>query len=242
MPVGDPRWGKPIRCTNPVHTTQTVVKLGSLSQLHPADTRIRLSDIKPLPGNSENGTVGNEAMLRACKRMIERPFGWLYLWGTYGNAKTVALKAVCNHLSLAGYRPVVYIKFSRLVDIIRDAEAARYAKGRHFEKNGTLELWDNGKIDLHDRLLRIKVLAIEEFDKARVTALMEEFRFDFLDDRYEQALRGETVTLFASQSPPEELPGALESRVNDNRFMVAYNDADDTRAAMQRKEDDICLP
>lgn len=235
VPVGDPRFGRPVRCQNPVHATQAITRLGSLTQMVEADTRLRLSDITPLPGN--------EAMLKKCRQMLDRPWGWLYLWGGPGNAKTVALKAMCNHLSAAGYRPVVYIKFTRLVEIMRAATAAQYGKKTHFEQNGgNMELWDNGPIDAYNRLLAIKVLAIEEFDKARETGLMEEFRFDFLDDRYEQALRGETITMFASQLPPEAMPGPLESRVNDGRFMVVENRAGDTRPTTGRAGDEVCLP
>ena len=234
VPVNDPNFGKPIKCTNPVHVTKTVGQLSGLSQLHRDDLRIRLSDIAPIDGN--------ENMLEMCHRMLKHPFGWLYIWGPYGNAKTVALKAMCNHFSMAGYRPVVYIKFSKLADIVRAAQAAQFAKGKYLQKHGSMELWDNGPIDTYERLLGIKVLAIEEFDKARLTPLIEEFRFDFLDDRYEQALRGETITMFVSQSPPDELPGALASRVNDGRFLVSYNEANDTRPTKKRRDNDLCLP
>lgn len=133
---GQPGWGKPIKCKNPIHTVNADPKLARLSQLSEADLGLRLSDIAPLPGN--------QAMLDACKQMINRPWGWLYLYGSYGNAKTVALRAVCNHLSMAGYHPVVYIKFSRLVEIIRAARrpntpnTSSYPKRAGWTRCGTM--------------------------------------------------------------------------------------------------------
>lgn len=172
---------------------------------------------------------GNEAMIDACKRFLKSPKGWLYLHGESGNAKSIALRAMCNHLTLMGFSPVVYIKFTRLTEIVRKAQSAQYAKASHFEKQGNLETFDHGYIDIYDKLLMIKVLAIEEFDKARITAFTEEFRFDFLDDRYEQAIKGETITMFASQSSPSELPAPLASRINSGKFIVVENTAGDAR-------------
>jgi DNA replication protein DnaC len=168
-------------------------------------------------------------MLDACERMLQNPRGWLYIHGGPGNAKSIALRAMCNHLALAGFYPVVYIKFSRLVEIVRRANAAQYAKSKHFQTTGSLELWDNGYLDTFERLLKIRVLAIEEFDKARMTEFAAEFRFDFLDDRYEQALRGETITMFASQDSPLSLPAPLASRVNSGKFIVVENTEGDAR-------------
>lgn len=219
--MGHPDFGRLLRCENPVHGKKRLDKLSSLSQMHPADTGLRLADIDRIPGN--------EAMISACRKMLESPRGWLYIWGGPGNAKTLALKAMCNHLTEAGYFPVVYIKFSRLVEIVRQAHTAQYAKQKHFRENGNFTEWDNGYIDIFNRLLKIRVLAIEEFDKARMTEFAAEFRFDFLDERYEQGIRGETITLFASQDPPTALPGPLASRISDGRFTVVHNTAGDSR-------------
>ncbi len=80
-------------------------------------------------------------------------------------------------------------------------------------------------------------MAIEEFGKSRVTEFTQEFRFDFLDERYEQALRGETVTLFAANSSPAELPQALRSRIEDGRFQVVENGAGDARPDARRESE-----
>lgn len=222
-PVGHPQFGKLERCLNPAHRSEKLDdKLSSLSDLRPDDMNLRLTDIAEMPGN--------EAMLAACRQMLVKPRGWLYLWGTPGNAKSIALRAMCNELAALGFYPVVYIKFSRLVEIVRQAQAAGYAKQEHFKKFGNLSEWDNGYEDTKNRLLKIKVLAVEEFDKTRVTEFVQEFRFDFLDERYEQGIRGETITLFASNAHPSEFTEpALVSRFASGKFLVAENKAGDAR-------------
>lgn len=227
VPPGHPRFGKVTRCQNPVHTdNRQAAKLSSLSQMHPDDLDLRLSAIDTVPGN--------EAMLAACQTMLNNPRGWLYLWGGPGNAKSIALRAMCNELAGLGFYPVVYIKFSRLVEIVRRAQAAQYAKREHLKKNGNLDEWDNDYIDTLNRLLKIKVLAIEEFDKARLTEFAQEFRFEFLDERYEQGVRGETITMFASNSHPSEFTdSALVSRFTSGKFIIVENKAGDVRQSEQ---------
>lgn len=222
-PIGHPQFGKLTKCLNPAHQdTRLDDKLSRLSDLRPEDLDLRLADIAEMPGN--------EAMLTACRRMLETPRGWLYLWGAPGNAKSIALRAMCNELAVMGFYPVVYIKFSRLVEIVRQAQAAQYARREHLKKYGNLDEWDNGYEDTKNRLLKIKVLAIEEFDKARVTEFAQEFRFEFLDERYEQGIRGETITLFASNAHPSEFTEpALVSRFTSGKFIIAQNTAGDAR-------------
>jgi hypothetical protein len=231
VPIDDPRFGRPVRCPDQRHRVQQLNRLSSLSQMHPRDLELRLSHIKAV--------AGNQAMLDACRRMLHYPWGWLYIWGGPGSAKSMALKAMCNHLALKGYHPVVYIKFSRLVDIMRDAYAERQARERQLADGVLPGQWVNmGYLERFDRLRQIRVLAIEEFDKERLTAFAERFRFDFLDERYEQALRGDSITLFAGNSSPAGLPSPLRSRIEDGRFRVAKNSAGDARPNLKRTTND----
>ncbi|MGH7272953.1 MAG: hypothetical protein ACREIQ_00640 [Nitrospiria bacterium] len=235
VPVGHSDFGKPIRCANPVHVAREVNLLSGLSTMRPHDINLRLSDIKTIDGSKE--------MLDACKRLLKQPYGWLYIWGNTGNAKSIALKAMCNHLALKGYNPVVYIKFTRLMDIIRDAFNEKDSRQKYMEAGVDPATWANlGYLDRFEQLKRIKVLAVDEFDKEHITPFVEKFRFDFLDERYEQAWRGESITLFAGNTPPDELPAALESRVTDGRFMAIENTAGDGRQELTRPENIIVHP
>ena len=93
---------------------------------------------------------------------------------------------------------------------------------------------DLGYIARFNELKAIKVLAIDEMDKARDTEFMFDFRFHFLDYRYRQAVNGETITLFASNSAPSNLSDVLWDRVRDGRFKVIHNTAGSARPHMKR--------
>lgn len=225
MPPGHPKFGKIVPCDNPCHADERVRRLAVVSGLHPADLKRRLVDIYPMPGN--------KTMLDAARQMIDDPCGWLYIHGGPGNAKSEILIAMVNEINAAGKGPAMYVKFTGLVNYIREAFAERSYRQKQLERGVGAGGWDNlGYLDRFNRVKDIKFLAIDELDKARVTEFVEEFRFDFLDERYRQAINGDTVTVFASQTPPGELPKPLASRVMDGRFIVVCNTAGDARPEM----------
>lgn len=115
----------------------------------------------------------------------------------------------------------MYVTFTGLVNWIREA----------FGKNA-----DETYIQKMDKVLNTRVLAIDEMDKAKSTEWLEEFRFHFLDERYRQGINGDTVTVFASNTNPNELPMALYDRARDGRFMIVENTAPSARPAMTRED------
>lgn len=167
-------------------------------------------------------------MLKAANDMLIKPYGWLWLWGGPGNAKSEVLIALVNELNLSGHGPAVYTKLTTLIDYMRDAFNERKQRDTHGP--GV----DLGYIARFERLKGVKLLAIDEMDKARDTPFMLDFRFDFLDERYRQAINGDTVTLFASNSNPSQLPDAIYDRVRDGRFKIIHNQAGSARPNMQR--------
>lgn len=166
-------------------------------------------------------------MMTAARDMVTNPFGWLYLWGGPGNAKSEALIAIVNELNEAGYGTVMYTTFTSLIDWMRDSFRERKAQ----EKDPAANM---GYIERFERILKVRCLAIDEMDKARSTEFADEFRFHFLDERYRQAIRGETVTLFASNTDPALLPEPLYDRVRDGRFKIIHNTAPSARPVMRR--------
>lgn len=221
-----PDFGRPIPCEGVEHLEARLARLARWWGYDEADQRLRLSDISPQTKNRE--------MLAAAEAFLTRPRGWLYIWGGPGNAKTVILKALINELNLAGKGPARYIKFSKLVNHMREAFSQRTERTKLMEQGIDRSLWGEGTyLDRFERLKSITILAIDEFDKARMTDFADEFRFDFLDDRYEQAVKGQTCLIFASQQPPAyHLPGPVVSRFEDGRFQVIENLAGDSRPTM----------
>ena len=217
---GHPQFGKLIPCDNEAHHADRMAKLARISGLLPQDLERRLSDILRIEGN--------EAMLDAAAAMLTKPFGWLWIWGGPGNAKSEVMIAIINELNLSGRGPAVYTKFSTIIDYMRDAFNERQQR----DKTPDIDL---GYIARFERLKSIKVLAIDEMDKARDTPFMMDFRFDFLDERYRQAVNGKSVTLFASNTNPASLPDAIYDRARDGRFVIVHNLAGSARPNMKVK-------
>jgi DNA replication protein DnaC len=193
--------------------------MAKVSNMLPAELNRSLKDINPMDGN--------RAMLAAARKMVSDPFGWLYIWGGPGNAKSEVLIAIVNELNRTGNGPAVYTKFTSLIEFMRDAYSERKKKDSDPDV-------DMGYIARFERLKAVKVLAIDEMDKARETPFMQDFRFDFLDERYRAALAGQTITLFASNENPATLPEAAWDRVRDGRFKVVENTAPSARPKMRR--------
>lgn len=211
VPPGHRDFGKAIPCDNPFHTPERLNRLAALSNLNAGDLARCLNDIR--------GDEHNRPMLQAAREMITAPYGWLYIWGGPGNAKTEVLISVVNEVNAAGKGPAMYCTFTDLVNWVREA----------FRDNA-----DDGYIGRFRKVLGIKLLAIDEMDKARSTEFADEFRFHFLDERYRQAIRGETALVFASNTDPKLLPLPLWDRVRDGRFKIVHNTAPSARPVMRR--------
>lgn len=225
---GHPLFGKVQPCPNEqFHGAERIKRLAGLSGLYPNDLKRRLDDIAPIPGN--------EAALKAANDFLDNPYGWLYLWGGPGNAKSEILIAIVNEINLSGRGPAVYIKFSALINKMRQAFSEESHRQKRLVKGDKLDDLENlGYLDRFELIKSIKVLAIDELDKVRMTDFAQEFRFDFFDERYRQAGNGETMTIFASQSSPDDMPTPLKSRFRDGRFRVVENKAGDARPDMER--------
>ena len=210
VPPTDRRFGKPMPCDNPFHTAERLDRAAQLSNLHAGDLARRIKDIDPYPGNV--------AMLIASRQMVDRLAGWLYIWGGPGNAKSEVLIAIVNEVNDAGRGPAMYVTYSHLVNWVREAN-----------KPDATESY----IQRFDRLKALRLLAVDEMDKARETEFSQEFRFEFLDERYRQAILGTSAMVFAGNTDPALLPLPLYDRVNDGRFTIVENTAPSARPHMR---------
>jgi len=219
---GDPEWGKRGNiepCPHPCHVPERAAKLAHISGLNEADLDIRLSDISL--------SRGNAGMINAAREFIAGGTAaqWLYIWGGYGNAKSVCLMAVVNEINASGRGPAIYVKMTDLVEHMR--AAARASKDL---ANGV----EAGMAYIHrfNTYKQTPVLALDELTRVRDTALAEDFVFNFLDERYRGALRRQTSTIFASNTNPAALDGALFDRMRDSRFQIVENTAPSSRPTM----------
>ena len=214
LPTTDKRFGKLVPCDNPFHATERLSRLAMASNLHEGDVGRRIKDLNPNPGSA--------AMLTAARELVDNPAGpsgWLYIWGGPGNAKSEVLIAIVNEINEAGRGPAMYATYAHLVNWIREA----------FNDGA-----DGSYIDRFEKLKALKLLAVDEMDKARDTEFGQEFRFHFLDERYRQAILGTTAMVFAGNSNPDQLPLPIWDRVRDGRFKVIHNQASSARPNMRK--------
>lgn len=162
---------------------------------------------------------GIDRAVDAVRRTLSWGFGWVYLYGDYGLGKTLLLKIAIAQTLRTG-ETGAYVRMSEILDHLRagfddklEGESAR------------LNWWSE-----------IPILAIDEFDKLRETGYGDERRFVLMDRRYELATAKRGVTLIASNSAPEKLPGYLYDRVRDGRFTMVEIDGQSLRPGMKWEE------
>lgn len=212
VPVGDPNFGKLQRCENVYHARQREKRQQQVSQLGPEDIKRRLKDIHRNPDNA--------AMLDAAQEAVAGGWGWYYFWGGPGNAKSEVLKAIVNECNRAGGGPAMYTSLGRIIQYVKAA----------FHKDATEDAMAR-----FDKIVNTRVLAIDEMDKVKETEWLQEFRFQFLDARYNSAHNKQTLTVFAGNPNPAEIyDEVLFDRFRDGRWRIIHNPAPSARPAMRR--------
>lgn len=159
--------------------------------------------------------------LAQARCIVADPYGFLTLWGGVGNGKTLVLQAVVNELREGAGLKGAYVRFKDLLDYIRAGFSDDDGEGSERQR--------------YQFLRSVPVLAIDEVDKARMTAYSYEFRSAFLDDRYRLAIAGQAVTLFALNADPREMPPDIYDRLRDGRFVICHIEASSMRPAMRRE-------
>jgi DNA replication protein DnaC len=166
------------------------------------------------PGISD----GIEAV-KAIKPAYERGWGMIFLWGSYGQAKTLVGKILTATARRDG-KQSAYANMSSVLDDIRLAFDERENKTTELLRR--IEWWNQRD-----------VLFIDEMDKCNDTPWAQERVFQLLDQRYMRAIREEALTVIASNRSDDELDGYLKSRLRDRRLgPVVYLNGNDARAVM----------
>jgi len=193
-----------VRCPDPTgaHEATEIARLARISGLLPQEMAARLNDV---------ALVGDTArMTELARKFVEEPWGFFTLWGGYGNGKTLILQAVINEFRKRYGKDGTgtYVRMHDLLDYIR----AGYKTNAQDDARARYE-----------QLKSLPILAIDEFDAARMTDFAYEFRTAFLDDRYRLAMTRKAHTLFAMNCDPAELPGDIYDRLRDGRFVIFHN-------------------
>ena len=142
--------------------------------------------------------------VNAVKPAYERGWGMIFLWGTYGQAKTLIGK-ILTATAFRDGKSAVYANVLNALDNIRLAFDEQEHK--------TTEL-----LRRMDYWISRDVLFLDELDKVNSTSWAQERMFELLDRRYVRAIREEAFTVISSNRSDAALDGYLKSRLNDKRL------------------------
>lgn len=146
---------------------------------------------------------GAKAM-KVVKEAYQRGWGMVFLWGTYGQAKTLVGKILTVQAFKTGKR-AAYANMSAVLDDIRLAFDEQEHKTTELIRR--MEWW-----------MTRDVLFLDEIDRCNNTPWAQERMFQLLDGRYTRAIREEALTVLASNKSTGELDGYIKSRLQDRRL------------------------
>jgi DNA replication protein DnaC len=171
----------------------------ALLGLREDETKLTWDAVRP----DEKVSDGYKAV-QAVRPRYEQGWGMVFLWGTYGQAKTLTGKILTATAFRDGKR-ASYANMSHVLDHIRLAFDEQEHK--------TTEL-----IRRMDFWISRDVLFLDELDKCNSTEWAQERMFQLLDQRYTRAIREEALTVIASNKANTMLDGYLNSRLQDRRL------------------------
>lgn len=150
----------------------------------------------------------------AVRPKYEQGWGMVFLWGPYGQAKTLTGKILTATAFRDGKR-AAYANMSHVLDHIRLAFDEQEHKTTELIRR--MDFWINRD-----------VLFLDELDKVSSTEWAESQMFTLLDRRYQRAVREEALTVIASNKSTDALNGYLKSRLEDRRVgpVVVLNGKD----------------
>lgn len=180
--------------------------------LYDSERGLSWGDVMPI---NERDTT---AAVNAVKQAMARGAGWVYLWGETGTAKTLLLK-IAVALSLKDHKIAAYVRMAGILDDLRSAFDKTNPSG---EAQRRLDWWSD-----------IPVLAVDEFNRIKESEYAIERRFLLMDRRYEDALRGRSITLMAGNDNPASLESYLYDRIRDGRFAIVHLSGDSARPGME---------
>lgn len=141
------------------------------------------------------------------QQFIVNSKGFMYIWGDSGLGKTRLLKTMIAE-SLHNNTPASYVRMTDMMENLRSVYALENPGSELSKRN---RFWSE-----------IPVLCIDELDRLKTTPFVEEKKFSILDNRYESAMSGESITVIASNTDPQDLDSYLADRIFDGRANVVH--------------------
>ena len=146
--------------------------------------------------------------------------GMIFIWGTYGQAKTLIGKI----LTAVAYRDGKRAAYANVASVLDNIRLAFDDQHQSTELLRRMDWW-----------IQRDVLFLDELGRSNQTEWARERLFQLLDQRYTRAIREEALTVIASNTSDGELDGYMKSRLNDKRVgPVIHLDGNDGRKAMPK--------
>ncbi len=163
------------------------------------------------------GVSGGAEAVSVVRSFYGQEHGMVYLGGCSGQAKTLLLKIVVATAVRAGKR-ACYID---LRDVLQNLKASFQREYHNDEFSSRMQNW-----------ISFPVLALDEIDKCYETDWAREQIFYLIDQRYQGAVREQTLTMLAGNQNDKEMSAYIESRLKDNRGRFLILDGPDGRRVM----------
>jgi len=195
----EPLFGKLVPCSCKTGSERKE-SADEYTNLFPRDLNLTWAEVKELNPLNTNIAVARGAV----DQVLRRGYGWVYLYGGYGTAKTLILKTACAYAMRAG----MFAAYARLQDII-DTVLAAYDQGQA------------AAVSQVNRWSTIDFLAVDELEKVSESGETIKRRFQIFDRRYAASTDGMYgISIMAGNVSPDELEPALASRIMDGRNFV----------------------
>ena len=154
-------------------------------------------------------TTSVKMMRKAIDDVLERGYGWVYIFGKPGNGKTIMAKAGAVYSRQVKGHETRYSKVSDLVNHLRAS----------YDGDAGQSLYVSRLKDVR----QIKVLVLDEVGRDRQTEFSKQSLSDIMDSRYEDAILEKTVTIWCGNFVPEDIFEPYQcDRVRDSRFKVLH--------------------
>lgn len=146
-----------------------------------------------------NGAADAAARVRA---VVERGYGWIYLWGDYGLAKSL-IGQVAVAVSLRRGTSAAIILTAEFLEHLKSA-----FKNDNPQSISKLEFWQERNL-----------LVLDEFDAFNETSYAHEQVRLLLQKRYNSAAIDQNgITIFTSNKSPAAIPAYIQDRLRDERL------------------------
>ena len=164
------------------------------------------------------GINGVPEAIEKIEPIMDRGYGWVFIWGSPGLGKTTILKTIVGDY----FQRNIEARYSLMGGVYNDIRSGYSQENPYMSVNTRLDKWKN-----------IPCLCIDEIDRVKRSEFINEKEYEIFNYRYEQAIQRKTLTFFASNCSPESLEPYIKDRISDGRFETIHLQGKSARPSME---------